>query len=127
MVISLSVVLITVALISSISPQAEEETLSPTIKPTGRVVELVISGSEFKFDPAVIEVNAGDTVRILYINDGRRKHNFVLDAFGIRTANIAPGESVVIEFVADKIGEFKFWCSLLGHRERGMEGTIIVR
>ena len=116
-------VLFAVVIVFLVSPQQPTE---PEVELTGNVIEVRMSASEYKFQPSLIEAKLGDKIRIIYVNDGTRRHNFVIDAFGIRTRIIEPGETEVIEFVVDKVGEFKFWCSLLGHREFGMEGTLIV-
>jgi len=39
-------------------------------------------------------------------------------------AGIQPGESVTVEFVAEKAGEYTFYCPM--HRDMGMEGKLIV-
>jgi uncharacterized cupredoxin-like copper-binding protein len=40
---------------------------------------------------------------------------------------IQPGASVTVEFVAEKAGEYTFYCPVNGHREKGMEGKLIVK
>ncbi len=39
-------------------------------------------------------------------------------------AGIQPGASVTVEFVAEKAGEYTFYCPM--HRDKGMEGKLIV-
>ena len=41
-------------------------------------------------------------------------------------AGIPPGGSATVEFVAEKAGEYTFYCPVPGHREKGMEGKLIV-
>ena len=40
---------------------------------------------------------------------------------------VPPGNSVIIEFVADVPGTFYYYCPLPGHRTLGMEGKLVVR
>jgi len=34
---------------------------------------------------------------------------------------------VIIEFTADKVGEFEYYCSMPGHRQAGQFGKLIVK
>ncbi len=40
--------------------------------------------------------------------------------------NANPGQTVSIKFIPKETGEFEFYCSVPGHKEAGMKGTIIV-
>lgn len=90
-----------------------------------QVKEFTVHGSSFKFGPAELRVKKGDRVRINFISDDIG-HNFVIDELDIRTNLISEGASEVVEFVADKVGEFPIYCSVGQHRALGMEGKIIV-
>ena len=71
-----------------------------------------------------ISVNKGDIVRIKVTNI-KGTHDFTLDEYGIK--KITPlNEEVVIEFTADKLGEFIYYCSVSGHRQKGQWGTLKV-
>lgn len=84
-----------------------------------------ISGSNFKFDPTEITVKKGDTVRIVFTNSGGM-HDWVIDEFDARTKVLKDSESETIEFVADEIGTFEYYCSVGSHRQMGMVGDLIV-
>ena len=69
-----------------------------------------------------IKVNKGDIVRIKITNI-KGNHNFVIDEYGIN--EITPlDKEVVIEFTANKVGEFIYYCSIPGHRQKGQFGTL---
>ena len=71
-----------------------------------------------------ISVNKGDIVRIKITNI-KGTHDFTLDEYGIK--KMTPlNEEVVIEFTADKVGEFIYYCSVPGHRQKGQWGTLKV-
>jgi len=71
-----------------------------------------------------ISVNKGDIVRIKVTNI-KGTHDFSLDEYGIK--KMTPlNEEVVIEFTADKAGEFIYYCSVPGHRQKGQWGTLKV-
>lgn len=79
----------------------------------------------FYFVPNVIQVKKGDTVKIIYTNAGGF-HDFVLDEFNVKMAPNKTGETATVEFVADKVGTFEYYCSVGQHRKMGQKGTLIV-
>lgn len=89
------------------------------------VIEIEVRSAGLRYLPAEIRVNVGATVRITYVNGGGR-HDWVLDEFDAATAIIGARQSETVEFVADKAGEFEFYCSVPGHRQGGMFGQFIV-
>lgn len=89
------------------------------------VVEISVQNDGFDFIPSEIRVNEGVTVRLTFENTGGQ-HDWVLDEFDAATKVIRRGQSETIEFVADRAGEYEFYCSVPGHRARGMWGNFIV-
>ncbi|MBP6889060.1 MAG: cupredoxin domain-containing protein [Candidatus Moranbacteria bacterium] len=71
-----------------------------------------------------MRVKAGDTIHIKATNT-KGMHDFVIDEFGVKK-ELPLNEEVVIEFTANKTGEFVFYCSKPGHRAKGQWGTLIV-
>ena len=69
-------------------------------------------------------VNKGDTVRVKVTNTFGT-HDFSLDEYGIKKETPLNQETV-IEFVADKAGDFVYYCSKPGHRAAGQWGTLKV-
>jgi plastocyanin len=92
---------------------------------TGEVKTFTVSGSNFAFSPKEIKVKKGDKVKIMFKNTGGT-HNWVLDEFSAKTAEIEDGESAEVTFTADKSGTFEFYCSVGSHRAMGMKGNLIV-
>ena len=94
--------------------------------PTAKVKEFTVIGSNFAFTPETIEVSKGDTVKITFQN-AVGFHDLKLDEFtGAATKQLKVGESETIEFVADKVGDFEYYCSVGNHRAMGMKGTLTV-
>lgn len=94
---------------------------------SGTVKEFTVEGSNFKFMPATMAVNKGDTVKITFKNTGGF-HDFVIDEFdGAKTKQIGANAEETIEFVADKAGTFEYYCSVGNHRGMGMKGTLTVK
>ncbi len=101
----------------------DNEILKETSKP--QVKEFTVHGASFEFDKQEIRVKKGDKVRITYISDDIG-HDLVIDELGVRTKIIAKGQTEVLEFIADKVGEFVMYCSVGQHRQLGMESKFIV-
>jgi nitrite reductase (NO-forming) len=108
-----------------LSPSATAKTIEVTVtaKETG-----CPDGKTFCFDPAQIQAEVGDTVVITLVNDPNNaaSHDLKIDAFGIMTDLIAPGEQDSITFTVDKAGTFAYYCTVPGHRQLGMEGSLVV-
>lgn len=84
-----------------------------------------VGGGEFYFNPNEITVTEGDTVKIVFTNEGGT-HDWVIDEFNTRTPITQTGETAEIEFVADAAGTFEYYCSVGNHRAQGMFGKLIV-
>ncbi|MEK6860811.1 MAG: cupredoxin domain-containing protein [Nanoarchaeota archaeon] len=71
-----------------------------------------------------IVVKEGDKVKIEFSSQ-EGFHDWVVDAFGA-TERVSAGASTSIEFTANKIGTFEYYCSVGKHRANGMKGNFIV-
>ena len=90
------------------------------------VREISIIAKRFEFEPSTIEVNQGDTVK-LTIKSVDVKHGFAISEYSIYTS-LPPNKEVQVEFVADKVGEFTYYCSVpCGYGHGRMRGKLIVR
>ena len=92
----------------------------------GKTKTFTIVGSNFKFAPNEMKVNKGDTVKVIFKSQGKL-HDFVIDEFKVKTAQLGEDKSEEVTFVADKTGTFEFYCSVGEHREMGMKGNLIVQ
>ncbi len=105
------------------TPSEDEPAEQPKIE---AVREITMEAKKFEFVPSEITVNQGETVK-LTVTSTDVNHGFAISEYGIRE-KLEPGVPVIIEFVADKAGEFNFFCSVpcgMGHGR--MRGTLIVR
>jgi len=93
--------------------------------PEGAVKEFEITGHNFAFSDNTIRVKKGDTVKLAFRStDGF--HDWTSDAFDAKTERVNTGDSSIVIFTADTVGEFPFYCSVGSHRSLGMEGMLIV-
>ena len=91
---------------------------------TGEVKEFQIEAFQFGFDPAVIEVNRGDVVKITAWSRDV-EHGFMISEYNINIR--LTEEPQTIEFVADRQGTFSFFCHVpCGKGHSAMRGTFIV-
>ena len=108
------------------TPQASPPATGP--QPTVQapsMKEFTITGKNYSFAPSTLAVKKGDTVKIIFKNmDGF--HDWRIDEFRVGTQRIRAGQENTITFVADKTGQFEFYCSVDSHRSMGMRGTLTV-
>lgn len=110
------------------TPPATQSINPPSATSSGtsqEVKEVEVTGSEFKFNPAQISLQAGEKVKVIFKNTGEARHDFVIEGLNIRTKIIAPGTSDTVEFTAPDTSTYTFYCSVPGHREAGMEGKLV--
>ena len=119
------------------APQGGPTITPPTSPPPGESGEEIsslqrftIEGDEFRFSPKNISVTRGATVELTFKNVGNAPHNFTIDELGLATKTIGGGKTDVVSFVApDTAGivSYSSYCSVPGHREAGMVGTIEIK
>jgi plastocyanin len=88
-----------------------------------------VSGTEFAFDPADFDVEAGRPVAVTFVNEGTAEHDWTLRTLDGEEvegahANAGPGEEAAAVFTLEP-GTYEAWCTLPGHYEGGMKGTVV--
>jgi len=86
-----------------------------------------------------VHASVGDKIEFVVTNKGKSFHAFgvtaaaegfegVISGTEVNTANnpLKPGQGGKSSFVPDKEGTYYYICTVPGHRELGMQGTIIV-
>ena len=92
---------------------------------TRNTVEIELIAKQWEFQPDTITVNKEDLVKIS-IKSIDVTHGIKLNDFNINE-KLEPGKTVNIEFIADKSGEFSFFCSIpCGSGHGSMKGILIV-
>lgn len=103
---------------SSTSPGAAGQSPEP------RVIEVV--AKRFAFEPSVIEVTAGETVRLL-VRSADGPHGFQIKAFKIGKEIPRGGDPVTIDFTPGAPGRFPILCSeYCGDGHDDMKGALVV-
>ena len=105
---------------------------------------------DFEFAPASLEVASGDVVAIAFSNTGSVTHDFTIEEADLdsmmmgememveghsgdeHTAGMAMhvplemGHDATVRMRVHEPGEYVFYCTVPGHRDLGMEGTLHV-
>ena len=85
-------------------------------------------GGRFRFEPDRIEVRAGQQVTLRVVNRGPSPHDMSIQDLKVDTGQFNPGEERTLTFTApNRPGEYQFICTVPGHLQLGMKGTLVVR
>lgn len=85
-----------------------------------------VAGKEFSFQPAKIEIPAGETTTITFENVGRLSHNLKIPALDAASATIQAGDTAQVTISPEEPGRYEIRCSVPGHAPAGMTGTLVV-
>ena len=110
---------------------------------------LTVEAVDLGFTPTHLEVKAGEPVKLTLQNNGALDHDFSIMVFpmegmaeetggmehdmGDAAAEpelhmaVGAGQSASLEFTPSKPGTYEFWCTVAGHKEAGMTGTLVVQ
>jgi uncharacterized cupredoxin-like copper-binding protein len=84
-----------------------------------------ISTPGMHFDQPELKIKAGDTIALRLENPHSASHSFDIDALNVHVPVVA-GQQGLILLAPTQPGSYSFYCSVPGHREAGMVGTLIV-
>ena len=93
------------------------------LQPDGTII---IVGTEFAFEPETIEIPVNEEAVIEFRNLGTVDHDLVIEEFNVATGSMRIGSKKTVRFTPTETGEFVLICSIPGHPEAGMTGTVIV-
>lgn len=91
-----------------------------TSPPPGGI--LAVTATEFTFDPRQLEAKANTETGITLKNVGTVEHNLTIEGADV-SISAKPGETATATFSLPA-GTYTYFCSLPGHREAGMTGTL---
>jgi plastocyanin len=94
-------------------------------KPTADARELTVEARNFEFDPDELKFAAQEEIALELVSE-QGPHDFAVDGLGL-VNDVADGESRVQRLRIDQPGSYTFFCTLPGHRDGGMEGTLVIR
>ncbi|MCS7235708.1 MAG: cupredoxin domain-containing protein [Armatimonadota bacterium] len=95
----------------------------PAAWPGGRTTPVTLV--EFAFRPDSVRVRSGEGINLRVSNSGHVTHDLYVPALGFQVT-VQPGQVVVAALPPAAPGSYEFYCTLPGHREAGMRGTLVV-
>jgi len=84
-----------------------------------------VSMIEMAFVPDPIEVSVDDAV-LRIVNDGAVEHSLLVPDLGKGTPDLQPGQELTIDLTDQEPGEYYVFCDIPGHREAGMETSLVL-
>lgn len=92
-----------------------------TSAPTAATI--AVKASEYAFEPATITAPSGGAT-VALTNGGIVEHDITVDALNVKIV-ARPGETAEGR-ISGAAGEYEFYCSIPGHKQAGMVGTLIL-
>lgn len=109
--------------------------------------EITLKAGDISYAAPTLEVTAGQPVKLTLINEGALEHDFSIKkiavtnvkdsnegghaghsgALGDLHTSAEPGGQAILEFTPTEAGTYEFYCTVAGHKEAGMVGTLIVK
>lgn len=90
-----------------------------------------VTATEFAFAPNSFNGKPGDKLTFRIINKGTVEHTFVVQspdgATELAKVSVQPGETKALEYTPQEAGTYPIVCDIAGHKESGMEGSLVVK
>ena len=87
--------------------------------------EIAVTATSLSFDPKDIRVEAGEDFTIRLTSQDSA-HDFTIDELDVHV-HAEAGATITRRLRAEEPSRYTFYCSVAGHRQAGMEGTLIVQ
>jgi len=107
------------AMVEKDSAKSSSELMTKNIK------EINMEAGSFYYKPNTITVKKGETVKIV-MHSVSMMHDFNIDELNVRMPIVKNGDTGTVEFTADKVGTFEYYCSVGQHRANGQVGKITI-
>lgn len=107
------------------SPEASPDA-TPAACATPGTGAFTVEMVDIAYTTTELTIPAGTDVTIELPNNGAAAHNFNIDELGIHSGDVAPGAATTVTINAPA-GTYEYYCSIPGHRQAGMVGTLIVQ
>lgn len=85
--------------------------------------EVTVEMIDIDFNPNEFTIPANTDVTVHLPNSGATIHNFHIDELDVHSEDVPPGEETTVTINAEP-GDYEYYCSIPGHREAGMVGTV---
>jgi len=102
---------------------------SPAASPAaqgGQAAQQTVEMVDINFNPKELTIPANTDVAINLTNNGVSPHNFNVDELNVHSGDYAAGQTGTVTINAAP-GSYQYYCSIPGHKEAGMVGTLTVQ
>jgi nitrite reductase (NO-forming) len=103
------------------SPQA-----SPGASPVAGGGAITLNAIDINWEQKELSIPASTDTTITVVNKGVLQHDFVIDALQVKSDLLNGGDSADVTINAPA-GTYEYYCSVPGHKEAGMVGTLTVQ
>jgi plastocyanin len=86
-----------------------------------------VASRDFAFSPVDVTITAGRPAVVSFRNDGTTFHDWEVEGVANTDAAARPGQTQRVRFTIDRPGSYRILCTVPGHAEAGMTGTLVVR
>ncbi len=94
--------------------------------PLDEITQLQVNMVDVAFEPARIEIAAGEPVALMVSNEGVLEHDLDLPAAGLHVHGY-PGARQAALLMIDEPGVYEALCLTPGHADAGMRMQVVVR
>ncbi len=96
-----------------------------TVDPDAPVTHVI--GNEFGYSPVSFSIEAGHAFTVMLHNEGALEHDITIEGFEeMGGIHLIAGEDGMNTFAIEEPGEYTYYCTVPGHREAGMTGTLVI-
>lgn len=113
--------------------------------------EITLTAQTMTFSPSTFEVTAGVPVELTFVNEDALEHDFSILEIPVESVSepdamsaehemqmgagvepvlhvaVEPGATNHLSFTPTKPGTYEFFCTVPGHKDAGMVGTMVVK
>ena len=97
-----------------------------TTQPYAEATVVEVTATDLAFDPSSITIDAGQATNLRLTNEGQVFHDLTIPDLDVTLA-AEPGETDTAAITVDTPGTSEFLCTVPGHADAGMRGTLTVR
>lgn len=94
-------------------------------EPVAGAEEITVRAGDLWFKPERIEASNGAPLNITVRNDGDVFHDFTIDELDLMI-DVEAGDTVTAGLPDVEPGTYDFYCSVPGHAQAGMTGTLVI-
>ena len=87
---------------------------------------LDVVARDTRYSPADLTVQSGRTTVLAFRNDDAVFHDWEVEGLANVDAGARPGQTQRIRFLIDEPGTYRILCTVPGHADAGMTGTLLV-